>query len=50
MEYFTSSADAMCQHSQLCKLAPANNDDDNQEEESNDDDNSREYDKEFTFN
>ena len=37
IEYFTTSTDTMCQHSQLCKLAPVNDDDNDWEEESNDD-------------
>ena len=40
MEYFTTSTNAMCWHSQLCKpaLAGINNDDDDWEEESDDND------------
>ena len=51
MEYFTTSADAMCQHSQLCKPAPAsiNNDNDDWQEESDDDDNSGEYNDKSAF-
>ena len=46
-EYFTTSADTMCQHSQLCKPVPANDDDD-WEEESYNGDNGGDYD-EFEF-
>ena len=48
--YFTTSANAMCHHSQLCKLAPAgiNDDDNNWEEESNIDDNGKD-DDDFAF-
>ena len=50
LEYFTTSTDTMCNHSQLCKLALAsiNDDDDNQEEEPNIDDN-RKDDDDFMF-
>ena len=48
VEYFTTSANVMCWHSQLCKLAPPSGDD-NQEEESVNNDNSGEYNDEFTF-
>ena len=44
VEYFTMSADTMCQHSKLCKPVPAGiNDDNDWEEEFVNDDNSREY-------
>ena len=33
VKYFTMSADAMHQHSQLCKLAPASTDDDGDQQE-----------------
>ena len=32
-DYFTTSADTMCQHAQLCKPMTASNDDDGREEE-----------------
>ena len=47
--YFTTSANTMCQHSQLYKLALVNDDNNNREEESGDDDKSRECNDEFTF-
>ena len=51
LDYFTTSADAMHQHTQLCKSTAASNDDDNREESPPDyeeDDNSNE-DFEFVF-
>ena len=48
-EYFTTSAKAMCHHSQLCKPALAGiDDDDNWEEESDINDNDKD-DDDFTF-
>ena len=49
LEYFTTSANAMHHHSQLCKPVPAgiNNDNDNVEEESNINDNGK--DDDFVF-
>ena len=43
LKYFTTSAHAMCHHSQLSNLALAgvNNDNDDQEEESDTDDNGK---------
>ena len=40
LKYFTTSTDAMCHHSQLCKLAVGgiNDDENDQEEESDTDD------------
>ena len=46
IKYFTTSADAMQCHSQLCKLALAAVNDDNQEKESNSNDNGNDN---FTF-
>ena len=55
LEYFTTSAETMCHHSQLCKLGPGSIDDDddddddnNQEEDSDVDDNGK-NDDDFTF-
>ena len=47
LEYFTTSANTMCHHSQLCKLALASIDND-QEEKSDIDDNV-EDDDDFAF-
>ena len=49
LDYFTTSADAVHQHAQLCKpTAPGDDDDDREEEDYKDDDNSHECDK-FMF-
>ena len=47
-EYFTTSADSLHFHSQLCMPVPAGNDDDDQEEESDISDNGKD-DDDFTF-
>ena len=49
LDYFTTSADAMHWHAQLCKpMAAGNNDDDREKKDYEDDDNGNE-DDEFAF-
>ena len=51
LDYFTTSADAMHQHSQLCKPTAAGNDDDGREDSPQDyeDDDNGDEDDEFVF-
>ena len=49
LDYFTSSADAMLQHTQVCKpMAAGNDNDDREEKDYEDNDNGNEY-EEFMF-